>query len=49
MREFNEMDKLERHQNLDAHQNDILEIPNDKLKLKELKKNRQAYDPDDLV
>lgn len=44
-----EMDKLERRQKLEAHQKDALDISDEKLELKELKKNPQEYDTDDLV
>ncbi|MBK8706191.1 MAG: 2TM domain-containing protein [Saprospiraceae bacterium] len=44
-----EMDKLEKTQDLDYNENEILDISNDKFELKELKEKRKNYDSDDFV
>ena len=44
-----EMDKLEKTQNLDYQDDEILDISNDKLELKELREKRRNYDSDDYV
>lgn len=44
-----EIDKLEKVQNLDSHEDDILESSNDKFELRELREERKNYNSDDFV
>lgn len=44
-----EIDKLEKNQDLNYNENEILDISNDKFELKELKEKRENYNSDDFV
>lgn len=44
-----ELDKLGKTQNLDNQEDDMLDLSNDELELRELREKRRNYDSDDFV